>query len=178
MRGYSRNFAAILFALAAATAAPAVADTYKLATLDRENDVLSEPIRWWMQNIAERTAQRVQIQPFWAESLVPIARTMSAVESGIADFGHFVTLVLAGHEKDFAILRVPGSIPTDGPQFIKAWEAIRPAMTRIMDRHGIVPLWPRPPAKVPLACKTKLLTQASDYKDLKVRAAGRWQIEA
>jgi len=178
MIGHSRILAFVLFWWAAVVAVPAAAETYKLATLDRENDVLSEPIRWWMQNVADRTSQRVQIQPFWAESLVPIARTMSAVQSGIADLGHFVTPVLAGQEKDFAILTVPGSIPTDGAQFLKAWEAMKPIMGRILDRHGVVALWPRPPAKVPLACKTKLLTQASDYKDLKVRAAGRWQIEA
>lgn len=178
MKRHSTFLLSALFVCAVTSASPAGAEVYKLATLDRENDVLSEPIRWWMQSVAARTSQRVQIEPFWAESLVPIARTMSAVQSGISDFGHFVTPVLAGQEKDFAILTVPGSIPTDGVQFMKAWEAMKPIMGRILDRHGIVALWPRPPAKVPIACKSRFLTQASDYKDLKVRAAGRWQIEA
>ena len=46
----------------------------KLTTLDRENDVLSEPLIWWMKTVAERTSNRVQFQPFWSQSLVPVTR--------------------------------------------------------------------------------------------------------
>ena len=174
----SRILAMLLLAWVVGSASPAAAETFKVTTLDRDNDVLTEPLKWWMRTIAERTAQRVHLEPFWAESLVPLARTMSAVQSGIADVGWFVTPILSGQEKDFSILTVPGSIPADGARFLQAWQAIKPVMGSILDRHGVVMLWPRPSPKVPLACKSKFLTQASDYAGVKVRAAGQWQIAA
>ena len=147
----------------------------KLATLDLEHDVLSEPLRWWMKSVAERTGDRVQFQPFWGQSLIPLGRTMSAVKSGIADAGFFVTALLSGEEKDFSILEIHGALPTD-ERYLQAWRAIEPVITKILDRHNAVMMWPRRSPKAPIACKNKFLTQAADYKGLKVRAAGRWEI--
>jgi TRAP-type C4-dicarboxylate transport system substrate-binding protein len=155
--------------------APAPALTLKLTTLDLEHDPLSEPLKWWMKTVSERTANRVQFQPFWGQSLVPLPRTMSAVKSGIADAGYFVTATLSGEEKDFAILEVHGALPTD-ERYAQAWLAIEPVMTRILDRHDVVLMWPRRSPKAPIACKQKFLKEATDYRGLKVRAAGRWEI--
>jgi TRAP-type C4-dicarboxylate transport system substrate-binding protein len=153
--------------------APAL--TLKLTTLDLENDVLTEPLKWWMKTVSERTGNRVQFQPFWGQSLVPLGRTMSAVKGGIADAGYFVTALLSGEEKDFAVLEIHGALPTD-ERYVQAWQAIEPVITRILDRHDAVVMWPRRSPKAPISCKSKFLTQASDYRGLKVRAAGRWEI--
>lgn len=165
----------VLFALWHAPLGSAPALTLKLTTLDLENDVLTEPLKWWMKTVSERTGNRVQFQPFWGQSLVPLGRTMSAVKGGIADAGYFVTALLSGEEKDFAVLEIHGALPTD-ERYVQAWQAIEPVITRILDRHDAVVMWPRRSPKAPISCKSKFLTQASDYRGLKVRAAGRWEI--
>lgn len=172
-----RNLAALLVLLAVwhAPLASAPAAGLKLTTLDLEQDVLSEPLKWWMKIVAERTGNRVQFQPFWGQSLVPLPRTMAAVKSGIADAGYFVTAVLSGEEKDFAILEVHGALPTD-ERYAQAWQAIEPVITKILDRHDVVLMWPRRSPKAPIACKQKFLKEAADYRGLKIRAAGRWEI--
>jgi TRAP-type C4-dicarboxylate transport system substrate-binding protein len=156
-------------------AVPAAAQTVlKLTTLDRENDVLSEPLIWWMKTVTERTNNRVQFQPFWSQSLVPVTRTMSAVKSGIADVGYFVTALLSSEERDFAVLELDGALPTD-ERYVAAWQAIEPTITKILERNGAVMMFPRRSPKVGIACKAKHLTQASDYAGMKIRAAGRWE---
>lgn len=164
-----------VLALAPAAMAEGPALTLKVTTLDLENDVLTEPLKWWMKTVTERTNGRVQFQPFWGQSLVPLARTLSAVKGGIADVGYFVTATLSGEEKDFSILEIHGALPTD-ERYREAWRAIEPVIAKILDRHNTVMMWPRRPPKAPISCKSKFLTQASDYKGLKVRAAGRWEI--
>lgn len=154
---------------------PASAAPLKLTTLDLEPDVLSEPLKSWMKAVAERTGNRVEFQPFWGQSLVPLPRTMAAVKSGIADAGYFVTAVLSGEEKDFAILEVHGALPTD-ERYAQAWQAIAPVITKILDRHDVVLMWPRRSPKAPIACKSKFLQSAADYRGTKIRAAGRWEI--
>jgi TRAP-type C4-dicarboxylate transport system substrate-binding protein len=147
----------------------------KVTTLDRENDVLSEPLIWWMRTIAERTNNRVTFQPFWSQSLVPVTRTMSAVKSGVADAGYFVSTLLSSEERDFFPLELDGALPTD-ERYVEVWRAIEPSIDKILERNGVVMMYPRRSPKSTIACKSKHLTQASDYKGMKIRAAGRWEI--
>jgi TRAP-type C4-dicarboxylate transport system substrate-binding protein len=156
-------------------ALPATAQvTLKLTTLDREQEVTSQPLIWWMKTIEEKTSGRVKFQPFWSQSLVPAPRTMSAVKSGIADVGYLVSALLTAEEKDFGPLDIDGALPTD-ERYVQAWEAIKGPITRILDRHGIEMMWPRRSPKVVISCKNKFLTQASDYVGTKIRVAGRWE---
>jgi TRAP-type C4-dicarboxylate transport system substrate-binding protein len=154
--------------------APAQGVTWKLTTLDRENEITSQPLVWWIKTIGERTNKRVEIQPYWSQSLVSAPRTMSAVKSGIADVGYFVSNLLSGEEKDFAPFDIDGALPTDAT-YLQTWQKIEPVVARILDRHGIEMMWPRRSAKVAISCKNKFLTQASDYAGVKIRAAGRWE---
>ena len=151
--------------------------TLKLTTLDRENEVTSQPLIWWMKTVTEKTAGRVKFQPFWSQSLVPAIRTMSAVKSGIADVGYMVTALLEQDEKDFAPLDIDGALPTD-KRYVEAWHAIEPAITKILDKHGVIMAWPRRSPKVVISCKNKFLTKASDYAGTKIRSAGRWESKA
>jgi TRAP-type transport system periplasmic protein len=173
--------AILLTAMAAITmtgplATPAAAQgvTWKLTTLDRENEITSHPLVWWMKTIGERTNKRVEIQPYWSQSLVSAPRTMSAVKSGIADVGYFVSNLLSTEEKDFAPFDIDGALPTDAT-YLQTWQKIEPVVARILDRHGVEMMWPRRSAKVAISCKNKFLTQASDYAGVKIRAAGRWE---
>jgi TRAP-type C4-dicarboxylate transport system substrate-binding protein len=173
--------AILLTAMAAITmtgppATPAAGQgvTWKLTTLDRENEITSHPLVWWMKTIGERTNKRVEIQPYWSQSLVSAPRTMSAVKSGIADVGYFVSNLLSTEEKDFAPFDIDGALPTDAT-YLQTWQKIEPVVARILDRHGVEMMWPRRSAKVAISCKNKFLTQASDYAGVKIRAAGRWE---
>jgi TRAP-type C4-dicarboxylate transport system substrate-binding protein len=157
-----------------ATPAAAQGVTWKLTTLDRENEITSQPLVWWIKTIGERTNKRVEIQPYWSQSLVPAPRTMSAVKSGIADVGYFVSNLLSSEEKDFAPFDIDGALPTDA-SYLQTWQKIEPVVARILDRHGVEMMWPRRSAKVAISCKNKFLTQASDYAGVKIRAAGRWE---
>jgi TRAP-type transport system periplasmic protein len=148
--------------------------TWKLTTLDRENEITSQPLIWWMKTIGERTNKRVEIQPYWSSSLVAPPRTMSAVKSGIADTGFFVSSLLTTEEKDFAPFDIDGALPTDA-SYLQVWPKIEPVVAKILDRHGIEMMWPRRSAKSVISCKNKFLTHASDYAGMKIRAAGRWE---
>lgn len=158
-------------------AAPAATQTLKLTTLDREQEITSQPLIWWMKTIEEKTNKRVQFQPYWSSSLVPAPRTLSAVKSGIADVGYLVSALMTGEERDFAALDLDGAVPTD-ERYAQVWEAIEPVVNKILDRHGVVMAWPRRSPKVVISCKNKFLTQASDYAGTKIRAAGRWESAA
>jgi TRAP-type C4-dicarboxylate transport system substrate-binding protein len=179
--GCIRSLAIIFAALAAGAvaylpASPAAAQnlTLKLTTLDRENEITSHPLIWWMKTIGERTNKRVEIQPYWSSSLVAPPRTMSAVKSGIADAGYFVSALLSSEEKDFAPFDIDGALPTDAT-YLDVWPKIEPVVAKILDRHGVEVMWPRRSAKVVISCKNKFLTQASEYAGMKIRAAGRWE---
>jgi hypothetical protein len=93
---------------------------------------------------------------------VSAPRTMSAVKSGIADVGFFVSNLLSTEEKDFAPFDIDGALPTDAT-YLQTWQKIEPVVARILDRHGVEMMWPRRSAKVAISCKNKFLTQASDY---------------
>jgi TRAP-type C4-dicarboxylate transport system substrate-binding protein len=171
---------AFTLGLAAALALPPAASaevTLKMTTLDREQEITSQPLIWWMNTVAEKTQGRVKFQPYWSQSLVPAPRTMSAVKSGIADVGYMVSPLIGQEEKDFAPLDIDGALPTDA-RFEQAWHAIEPAITKILGKHGLVMAWPRRSPKVVIACKNKFLTKASDYAGTKIRSGGRWESKA
>jgi TRAP-type transport system periplasmic protein len=180
MRIRTSTITLILFAAAAMIGVLAIRSaaaehvTLKLTTLDRQNDATTEALNWWIKTISEQTNGRIQIQPYWSQSLVSAPRTMSAVQSGIADVGFFVSSLVSIQEKDFAPLDIDGALPTDA-SYLQTWQKIKPIVDKILDRDGIEMLWPRRSVKVAIACKTKFLKQASDYTGMKIRAAGRWE---
>ena len=51
------NATAVLFAVPPAAAQNV---TLKLTTLDRENEITSQPLIWWMKTIGERTNKRAK----------------------------------------------------------------------------------------------------------------------
>jgi len=88
-----------------------------------------------------------------------------------------VSPLIGQEEKDFAPLDIDGALPTDA-RFVQAWHTIEPAITKLLDKHGLVMSWPRRSPKVVIACKNKFLTKASDYAGTKIRSAGRWESKA
>lgn len=101
-----------------------------------------EAIRWWMDEVTERSGGRITFQEFFGASMVPAGEALSAVSTGLADVG----MINAGLHPSQLPLHTMGSLPFGAPTFEaagRAWMALYdefPEMTEELERQGVVAL--------------------------------------
>ena len=171
-----RSLALTLISLACA--APAWAQgKIDMAIFHPEKNFWTPTLMWWIGEVDKATQGRVKITPHFAGALVPLNETMKAVRDGSVPAGLTAAAAITGQIPAFAYLEAIGGMPADYGAFVEAINALRPVLEAEYRKQGVEYLWSQGSGGLIVVCRDRHLKTPEDWKNRKVRTAGRWQAE-
>jgi TRAP-type C4-dicarboxylate transport system substrate-binding protein len=161
----------------AGTAAAAAKLELKAASANPAADLAAQVLKFWGDQVTQRTNGRITVKYFWAGSLLGSADMFNGLRDGIADVGHFGTASISGTFVDLAVLEVPFAYPLDAESIQAVQDQIDPLIERgIWEKNDLKHVFSVPSlAADPVTCKNKFLDSPEAWRGALVRTAGRWQ---
>lgn len=171
--------AATIALAAALLATPAAAQKISLdvAIFHPEPMFFTHQYKWWENEVAKATEGRVTFTAHYSGSLVRVTETMRAVRDGAVPVGTTSAAAISGQVPAMAYIEVLGGMPDDPKSFAEASAQLRPVLEEMLGAQGVVFLWGQPAFGTLAACRDRHLRQPADWRGVKVRAAGRWQVQ-
>jgi TRAP-type transport system periplasmic protein len=171
-----RHLTAVLVALV--LAAPAWSQgKIDMAIFHPEKNFWTPTLMWWIGEVDKATQGRVKITPHFAGALVSVNETMKAVRDGSVPAGVTSAAAVTGQIPAFAYLEAIGGMPADYNDFAQATNALRPLIEAEYRKQGVEYLWSQGSGGLIVVCRDRHLKSPADWKNRKVRTAGRWQAE-
>jgi len=167
----------ILGSLLLATPVTTVAATLDMSIFHSERSAWTHALKFWMEETKKQTQGRVEFKPFYSGALGKITETFKAVRNGSVPIGTTAAGVESSRIPSLAYIEGEAGMPNDGASWLKATGQLRPVLDRLFDAKGVKFLWMQPSFGGTVNCRKKLLKNPSDWKNLRVRTAGRWQVE-
>ena len=169
--------AVILGSLLLATPVTTVAATLDMSIFHSERSAWTHALKFWMEETKKQTQGRVEFKPFYSGALGKITETFKAVRNGSVPIGTTAAGVESSRIPSLAYIEGEAGMPNDGASWLTAAGQLRPVLDRLFDAKGVKFLWMQPSFGGTVNCRKKLLKNPSDWKNLRVRTAGRWQVE-
>ena len=148
-----------------------------LAVFHPEKNFWTPTLMWWIGEVEKATQGRVKFVPHFAGALVPVNETLKAVRDGSVPAGVISAGAVSGQMPSMAYLEAIGGMPADVGSFIEAVNALRPVLEAEYRKQGAEYLWSQGSGGLIVLCRDRHLKQPADWKNRKVRSAGRWQAE-
>ena len=167
----------ILGSLLLATPVTTVAATLDMSIFHSERSAWTHALKFWMEETKKQTQGRVEFKPFYSGALGKITETFKAVRNGSVPIGTTAAGVESSRIPSLAYIEGEAGMPNDGASWLTAAGQLRPVLDRLFDAKGVKFLWMQPSFGGTVNCRKKLLKTPSDWKNLRVRTAGRWQVE-
>lgn len=176
-RGFARRaIAAASIALAAAGAAHAQTKI-DLAVFHPERNFWTMAIKLWIDGVEKETAGRVRLVPHWAGALVTANETLKSVRDGSVPAGGTAMGTISGQLPAVALLESIGGMPDDPDRFVQAAAELRPVLEELFRRQNVEYMWSQGSGPLIVVCRDRHLKSVADWKNRKIRTAGRWQAE-
>ena len=167
-----------LIAVVLACAAPAWGQhKIDLAVFHPEKNFWTPTLVWWIGEVEKATQGRVKVVPHFAGALVPLNETMKAVRDGSVPAGVISAAAITGQIPAFAYLEAIGGMPAETGAFVEAVNALRSVLETEFRKQGVEYLWSQGSGGLIVVCRDRHLKTPADWKNRKVRTAGRWQAE-
>lgn len=180
MHAFSRRFgfAVVSFAaLLCATTPVWPQQKIDLAIFHPERNAWTATLKWWIDEVDKATQGRVKFVPHFAGALVTLNETLKAVRDGAVPAGVVAAAAISGQIPAFAHLEAIGGVPIEPAPFTDAATALRPVVEEQFRRQGVEYLWSQGSGGLIVLCRDRHLKSPADWKNRKVRTAGRWQAE-
>ena len=170
--------AALLFgATVASVPASSGAATFDISVWHSERFAWTHALKHWMEQTREKTEGRVAFRPFYSGALGKITETFKAVRGGAVHFGTTAAGVESSRIPPLAYVEGEAGMPNHADAWLKVAGQLRPILDRLFDAQGVKYLWMQPSFGGTVNCRERLLRKPADWKNLRVRTAGRWQVE-
>ncbi len=152
------------------------------ATLDMsiwhsERSAWTHAVKFWMDETKKQTKGRVELRPFYSGALGKITETFKAVRNGAVHVGTTAAGVESSRIPALSYVEGEAGMPNDAASWLKVAAQLRPILDRLFDAQGVKYLWMQPSFGGTVNCRDRHLKKPSDWKKLRVRTAGRWQVE-
>jgi TRAP-type transport system periplasmic protein len=168
----------LLFTVACCIAQRTQAQTVlDVAIFHTDRDTFAEAFKHWAAGVERATQGRVKLRGHYAGSLVSITEALNAVRNGVVPIGTSSAAVASGQVPPLAFIEPTGGIPGEPEAFLRAADALQPALESLMRGAGVQYLWMQPAFNANVTCREKHLRTAEDWKGTRIRVAGRWQSE-
>lgn len=180
---YGRHIlAAGATALLLTGALPGIAAAAETTRLDvsifhSERSAWSHAFKFWAAEVKKRTAGRVELRPFYSGSLSKINETYKSVRDGAVPVGTTSAASVSGQIPALAYIEAEAGMANDAKGWIKSARGLRPVLTELFEKKRIKYLWLQPSFGGTVNCRGKHLKKPADWKGLKIRTAGRWQVQ-
>lgn len=176
----SRNAATVAMGFIIAAGLPAMAagqTRLDVSIFHSERSAWSHAFKYWADETKKRTAGRVELRPFYSGALSKINETYKAVRDGAVPVGTTSAASVSGQIPALAYVEAEAGMPNDAEGWIKSARALRPVLSELFASKKIKFLWLQPSFGGTVNCRTKHLKKPADWKGLKIRTAGRWQVQ-
>lgn len=167
--------AGILVSTSMLMAAPIQAQALDITVFHNDKDNFGDTMVWWIDEIKTRTEGRVEINPVYNSALAKVTETLDAVRDGVVPMGVALASFMSGVVPALGYPEMIGGLPSDPTDAGEALLAIWPTVETLLEPQGVVPLWGQTAFGTGVICREAHLKGPADWKDLTVRAAGRWQ---
>lgn len=163
----------------AAVALPiaARAVTFDVAVFYTERSERTPAYKYWVNQIEKRTHGRVKFRSFYAGSLVKVNETYSAVRAGTIPIGTTSAAAISGQIPAVSYMAAMAGMPNNAKQFVEAAKPLSKTLDKLFAERGLKFLFMQPSFGTVVVCRNKFLKTPADWKGLKVRGAGRWQVK-
>ncbi len=180
MHALARKFTLTLVSIAAlfCVATPVASQTkLDLAIFHPERNAWTTTLKWWIDEVDKATQGRVKVVPHFAGSLVSLNETFKSVRDGAVPAGVTSAAAISGQMPFMAYLEAMGGMPAKPAEIIATTTALRPILEPEFHKQGLEYLWGQPSGGLIAMCRDRHLKSPADWKNRKVRTAGRWQAE-
>ena len=180
MHAFSRRFgfAVVSFAAMLCVATPVwPQQKIDVAIFHPERNAWTDTLKWWIDEVDKGTQGRVKFTPHFAGALVTLNETLKAVRDGAVPAGVVAAAAISGQMPAFAYLEAAGGVPIEPAPFTDAITALRPVVEEQFRRQGVEFLWSQGSGGLIVLCRDRHMKSLADWKNRKVRTAGRWQAE-
>ena len=151
--------------------------TLDFSIFHSERSAWSHASNHWGNEVKKRTEGRVELRPFYSGALTRITETFKAVRSGSVPIGTTAAGVESSRIPALAYVEGEAGMPNDAKNWLMVASQLRPILERLFDNVGVRYLWMQPSFGGTVNCRERLLRVPADWKGLRVRTAGRWQVE-
>ena len=148
-----------------------------LAIFHPERNAWTPTLKWWVEEVEKGTQGRVKFVPHYAGALVTLNETLKAVRDASVPAGVISAAAVSGQMPAMAYLEAIGTLPAEPAPLFEALNALRPILEEQYRRQGVEFLWSQGSGGLIAMCRDRHLKAPADWKNRKVRAAGRWQAE-
>jgi TRAP-type transport system periplasmic protein len=149
----------------------------KIASGTPEADIGSQVLKFWGDQVNQKTNGRITQQYFWAGSLLGTNDLYNGLRDGVADVGNVATASISGSIVDVAVLEVPFAYPLDTESMNAVQDQVDPIIDRdVWQKNGLKHVFTATTlVGNPVTCKDKFLDGPDAWRGALVRTAGRWQ---
>ena len=169
--------AVILGMLACAVPVSAGAAKFDVSVWHSERFAWTHALKFWMEETKKKTEGRVEFRPFYSGALGRITETFKAVRGGAVHFGTTAAGVESSRIPALSYVEGEAGMPNHADAWLQVAAQLRPILDRLFDAQGVKYLWMQPSFGGTVNCRERLLKKPADWKNLRVRTAGRWQVE-
>ncbi len=169
--------AALLGTLVLSAPVSAGAATFDVSVWHSERFAWNHALKFWMEQTREKTEGRVEFRAFYSGALGRITETFKAVRSGAVHFGTTAAGVESSRIPALSYVEGEAGMPNHAEAWLEVAGQLRPILDRLFDAQGVKYLWMQPSFGGTVNCRERLLKKPADWKNLRVRTAGRWQVE-
>lgn len=162
------------FTIGAASAATLTLDT---SIFHSEKSAWTHAFEFWAEQVKKRTGGRVELRPFYSGALSKITETFKAVRDGAVPIGTTSAAHESGRIPALAYMEGEAGMPNNADGWLEVARALRPVLSELFEEEGVMYLWMQPSFGGTVNCRDKHLKQPSDWSNLRVRTAGRWQVQ-
>lgn len=150
--------------------------SFDVAVFYTEGSERTPAYKYWVKEIEKRTQGRVKFRSFYAGSLVKVNDTYKAVRSGTVPIGTTSAAAISGEIPATSYMAAMAGMPNNAKEFVDVSKPMAEALDKLFAKRGLKFLFMQPSFDTVVVCRNKFLKTPADWKGLKVRGAGRWQV--
>ncbi len=169
--------AAVILTMAVSALGNARATTLDVSIFHSQRSAWDHAFKYWANETKKQTNGRVEMRPFYSGALSKITETFKAVRSGSVPIGTTSAAHESGRIPALAYIEGEAGMPNTAAAWIEVVGRLRPILGELFANQGVKFLWLQPSFGGTVNCRDKHLKQPADWKGLRVRTAGRWQVQ-
>ena len=160
---------------ALATNSASAQQTFEFAVWYSDRDYYAPMTTTWSKRVEEVTEGRVRVKLHYSGSLVPAKDTVAAVRNGSIGGGTTSISFLAGIVRELSYMEPFFWIPAEAKVGQEMMDKLTPPSRELMRARGMELMFGLPSSGLITACRKDHVKTVADWKNKKVRAAGRLQ---
>lgn len=151
--------------------------TFSVSAHAPADDLSSQVIKYWGDEVTQKTHGAIQFRYSWAGSLVSVAQAFDALKQGTVPIADVATSFITGEVPATSVLSVPYAFPLMSSHAISFYNAVNPILDTIYQQKGNQRVLFTDTGQLPVAVISRkgFYTSLPSFHNALIRTAGSWQ---